>query len=331
MRAFVACVVVAALAAVVLGMSDAEAVRGFRVFKREYKKAYASPVEASRRFVAWRNNMEFVARHNAEADAGVHAFRCGENAFADLTNAEFRAQMTGLVSTKDLDTTVVPDVEVSAPASFDWRTKGAVTPVKDQGSCGSCWSFATTGATEGAHQIATGDLISLSEQNLVDCSIEGINDGCNGGHMELAFGYIIENGGIDTEVSYPYTASGPNRCRYNPANSAATLSNYVALGYGNENVLTNSIADNCPVAVAIDAGLQSFQMYRSGVYYDAKCSSTALNHAVLAVGYGAEGSSNYYIVKNSWGVTWGMQGYVWMARGRNNNCGIATDASYPIV
>jgi len=184
---------------------------------------------------------------------------------------------------------------------------------------------------EGAKFIATGNLVSLSEQNLVDCSTTQGNQGCNGGLMDYAFQYVITNGGLDTEASYPYTATGPNTCQYNPANSAETLSSFTDVSQGDEGALMTAVTQQ-PTSVAIDASHPSFQSYSSGVYYEPDCSSTSLDHGVLAVGYGTDDTtgSAYWIVKNSWGTDWGMSGYIQMSRNKGNNCGIATAASYPV-
>jgi cathepsin L len=193
---------------------------------------------------------------------------------------------------------------------------------------GSCWSFSTTGSTEGCHKIKTGTLVSLSEQNLMDCSTSYGNQGCDGGLMTQAMEYIINNNGIDTETSYPYTAQD-GTCHYSVANRGATLSSYNNVPSGNEDALQQSVSQG-PTSVAIDASQSSFQLYTSGVYYDPNCSSQSLDHGVLAVGWGVDGSQDYWIVKNSWGTDWGLQGYIWMSRNRNNNCGIATMATLPL-
>jgi len=217
------------------------------------------------------------------------------------------------------------------PTTWDWRTKGAVTPIKNQGQCGSCWSFSATGSTEGAWFLKRGDLVSLSEQNLIDCSTAQGNEGCNGGLMDEAFQYIISNHGIDTEASYPYTATGPNQCEYNPVHIGAMLSSYRDVRSGSEVDLLQAVFQT-PTSVAIDASHMSFQFYNGGVYNEPACSSTQLDHGVLAIGFGMyQGDTAYWLVKNSWGPNWGMNGYIMMSRNKNNQCGIATAASYPIV
>jgi cathepsin L len=265
-------------------------------------------------------------------DAEARGFSVAINEFADLSLSEFSSIYNGMNVTVNYDESRHSETSPSGPQGYtvDWVSKGAVTGIKNQGQCGSCWSFSTTGSVEGAHFLSTGSLVSLSEQNLVDCSTAEGNEGCNGGLMDDAFEYIIKNHGIDTEASYSYRATGPNKCEFKAADVGATISSYHDIQSGSESALQTGV-DKTPVSVAIDAGHNSFQLYKSGVYYEPACSTSQLDHGVLAVGYGNSGSSNYWVVKNSWGADWGMAGYIQMSKDRNNNCGIATAASYPIV
>ncbi|KAK3094867.1 hypothetical protein FSP39_007267, partial [Pinctada imbricata] len=196
--------------------------------------------------------------------------------------------------------------------------------------CGACWAFSATGALEGQHAKKTGNLVPLSEQNLVDCSYTQGNNGCYGGLMTRAFQYVVTNDGIDKEKEYKYAAGDRLFCHYKKLFRGATASNYTALPSGNETVLQWAVAGVGPVSVGIEAW-DSFQLYDSGVYYNKECTGTGLNHAVLAVGYGTYLGDDYWLIKNSWGTDWGMEGYAMMARNRENNCGIASQASFPIM
>jgi len=313
----------------VYARTEAEYEAAFEQWVQEHRKVYDER-EVLYRFRIFQQNLDFVEQFNSEG----HSFEVGMNQFADLTNSEFRERYTGfnrpLIHVQDPEHQYDYDSTQALPTSVDWRTKNAVTGVKDQGQCGSCWSFSTTGSVEGALALNY-SLVSLSEQNLMDCSRSYGNYGCNGGLMDSAFKYIIANGGIDTEASYPYEMKTSYDCRYKAANKGASIKSYKDVTKGSESALQNSVAYHGPVSVAIDASQTSFQLYKTGVYYEPKCSSTSLDHGVLAVGYGTGSGGDYWIVKNSWGTSWGMQGYIEMARNKNNNCGIATQASFPVV
>ncbi|EDQ90321.1 uncharacterized protein MONBRDRAFT_1982, partial [Monosiga brevicollis MX1] len=294
-------------------------------FKSDYSKSYESEAVEAKRLAAFEANLEFINKHNAEHAQGLHSYTVGVNEFADLTIDEFMALYvpSKFNRTMPYNTVYLP---ATSEDSVDWRTKGAVTPIKNQGQCGSCWSFSTTGSTEGAHAIATGNLVSLSEQQLVDCSGSFGNQGCNGGLMDDAFKYIISNKGLDTEEDYPYTAQDGTCNKEKEAKHAATISSYSDVPKNNEDQLAAAVAKG-PVSVAIEADQSGFQLYKSGVF-DGNC-GTNLDHGVLVVGY----TDDYWIVKNSWGTTWGVEGYINMKRGVSASgiCGIAMQPSYPIV
>jgi cathepsin L len=273
------------------------------------------------RYRIWKQNLQRVMEHNARTDV---TYTVAMNKFADLTTTEFIERYTGVnktieITPADLKAQNGDDLQ-ALPASVDWRSSGAVTGVKDQGQCGSCWAFSTTGVLEGAWKIAGHALTSLSEQQLVDC--DSTNYGCNGGWPVDALAWL-KGRGSDTESSYPYTAK-QGTCK--AGSIGAYVGTYSQLPRGSESSLQSATAYVGPVSVCIDASHWSFQVYSSGVYNEPACSSTNLDHAVLVVGYGNESGKDYWLVKNSWGTGWGEQGYIKMSRNANNQCGIATAA-----
>lgn len=305
-------------------------------FKLKHGKKYETRIEEEFRMKIFLQTKHEIAKHNAEYELGLHTYTLGMNKFGDMLRHEFTEMMNGFdmnstVSRQNGSTFITP-ANVVIPAEVDWRKKGAVTPVKDQGMCGSCWAFSSTGSLEGQHYLKTGVLTSLSEQNLVDCSRKYGNGGCSGGFMSAGFLYIKDNHGIDTEASYPYEAKD-DICRYSPKTVGAIDTGYVGIPMGSEEKLKEAVATVGPVSVAIDASRTSFMLYRSGVYCDVKCSSVFLDHAVLVVGYGTDEKTkeDYWLVKNSWGTVWGDKGYIKMCRNKMNHCGIATTAVYPLV
>lgn len=306
----------------------------FAAWKAEHGKVYSTSEELVRLSV-WMDNAKYVDEYNRRQDTTM---TLKLNAYSDLTHEEFRKMMTGSVNaTKQYykgmmeeASTYIEPANIELPSSVDWRKKGAVTPVKDQGQCGSCYSFATTGGVEGQWFRKTGRLISLSEQQLVDCSTAYGNAGCNGGLMNNGYRYIRDNGGLDTERSYPYEGV-QRRCRFKSAYVGAKVTGYASVASGSEYSLASALATVGPVPVAIDAAHRSLMFYSGGVYYEPACSPWNLDHAVMAVGYGTLGNQNYWIIKNSWGTTWGLGGYFLLAKDRHNHCGAATMASYPLV
>ncbi|KAF5907729.1 cathepsin K-like, partial [Clarias magur] len=286
--------------------------------------------EAIRRAI-WEKNMRLIETHNQEYELGLHTYELGMNHLGDMTTEEVADKLLGLQVPMDTDpmNTYSPDPLDKLPKSIDYRKLGYVTPVRNQGSCGSCWAFSSVGALEGQLKKTTGKLVNLSPQNLVDCVKE--NDGCGGGYMTNAFSYVKDNGGIDSEEAYPYVGQD-QECAYNKSGKAAEIRGFKEVKKGSENALASAVAKVGPVAVGIDAMQSTFQFYKSGVYFDPNCDKENINHAVLAVGYGATPKGKkYWIVKNSWGEEWGKKGYVLMARNRNNACGIANLASFPLM
>lgn len=301
------------------------------IFKSQHGKAYASEQEERLRRNLFADNLRKIESHNYLFEMGLKSYKMGINQFSDMAPAEIR-NFTGLrqiEKTKNDHATYLSLNNVVLPKSVDWRDKGYVTPVKSQGGCGSCWAFSATGSLEGQHFRKTGQLVSLSEQNLVDCAGDQGNEGCKGGLMDKAFQYIKDNGGIDTEDSYPYEAVD-GTCRYKKKNMGATVTGFVDVESGSESLLMEAVATVGPVSVAINA-LDSFFQYKGGVYEADDCDPEKLNHGVLAVGYGTLDGKDYWLIKNSWGQRWGINGYVLMARNKKNMCGVASLASYPLV
>jgi cathepsin L len=316
-------------------VNDATIASEFITFKANFNRKYATPEEEKARLAIFTENLKYIVAHNQRYLLEVVQFELGVNQFADMTNDEYKKVLGYITPPEgtDMGSTYLSPGFGALPASVDWRTKGYVTPVKDQGQCGSCWSFSATGSLEGQHFKKTNQLVSLSEQNLVDCAGGKYgNMGCNGGWPYQAYNYIKDNKGIDTEASYKYEAIN-DKCRYNAANSGATCTGYVSITpTGSEANLQDAVANIGPISVAIDASHMSFQLYKKGLYVENACSTTRLDHAVLAVGYGTTtDGQDYWLVKNSWATSWGDQGYIQMARNHKNMCGIATSACYPLV
>ncbi|GAB2291813.1 hypothetical protein Dimus_026064 [Dionaea muscipula] len=307
----------------------------FEAWCEQHGKIYPSEEEKQHRLSVFEDNLAFVNAHNN--NMGSASYSLSLNAFADLTHQEFKSSKLGfsmaaadLLMKPNRPSQLIkgPGSVGDIPGSLDWRKEGAVTNVKDQGSCGACWSFSATGAIEGINKIVTGSLISLSEQELIDCDTS-YNSGCGGGLMDYAYQFILDNHGIDTEVDYPYQARQSNCNKNKLKRHIVTIDGYVDIPPNNEEELLRAVASQ-PVSVGICGSERAFQLYSKGIF-TGPCSAS-LDHAVLIVGYGSENGKDYWIVKNSWGTHWGMNGYMQMLRNSGNSngiCGINMLASYP--
>jgi len=295
-------------------------------YKQQFGKQYTAEEEGTR-YQIWKQAVTEINLHNAQYDK---TFEQGINQFTDMTDEEFKdTYLTGYnpKPEDDEDSTLWVPSNEPIPNTVDWRQQGMVTPIKNQGACGSCYSFSATGALEGQWKKKTGQLISMSEQQIVDCSGRYGNHGCHGGRFQSAWRYIRDAGGIVSERDYPYHPR-QGFCHKRGSN-VARVTGIHDLPHNDERALTQALAQVGPISVAIDASPSSFRRYRGGVHYSANCNRP--NHAVLAVGYGTENGQDYYLVKNSWGTSYGVGGYVKMARNRGNNCCIAMDTSFPTV
>jgi len=292
---------------------------------------------------------DFIKKHNARFEAGLETYNVALNKFAAMPNEEF---VEKYLDQSREDVGIVTEYscpqshsrEQGHPTSHSWRGS-QVTGVKDQGQCGSCWSFGAGAAIEGAMCAAglynCNSWNGVSTQQMVDCASYNSNlnpydnHGCSGGFQSNALRYVIMNGGIDSWDQYTYVSGSNGRehsCSYSSRNSVGTISNCGRLGKsGDENLLCDMIYNNGVTTVAIDASGIGFQMYSGGIYSSNTCSSSRLNHAVTATGYGSMTGGNYFEVKNSWGTSWGDNGYIYIARNGNNMCGVASEGQYAIV
>ncbi|CAI9099956.1 OLC1v1036859C1 [Oldenlandia corymbosa var. corymbosa] len=307
---------------------DDSMIQLYEEWKVKYGREYNDVDEQAYRYKVFQDNVKFIQSFNKQTD---RTYTLGINRFADLTNAEFMSRYAGYKPGKRIDSGAASfryaEVD-SVPPKMDWRKQGVVTRVKDQGNCGSCWAFSAIGAIEGIHKLKTGELVSLSEQELVDCDVKGENKGCNGGEMQAAFDFIMKKGGIASEENYPYVGEDDLCATSKTKQIAASIGGYEELPVNDESALMKAVA-NQPVSMAMEASYE-FQFYEKGVF-NGPC-GTELNHGVLAVGYGETNGTKYWLVKNSWSADWGDKGYFFIERDikkKGGRCGIAMDNSYP--
>ncbi|WP_411022872.1 C1 family peptidase [Salmonella sp. s51228] len=300
----------------------------WKMWKATHKKTYYSLIEENFRRLIWEDNLLYIQEMNSR---GL-SYKLGMNEYTDLTLKEFTTR-NGYIMPSDFEeikpeNKVQNDTNEKLAATVDWRTKGAVTPVKNQEQCGSCWAFSATGSLEGQYMLKYSTLKSFSESQLVDCSGSYGNHGCEGGLMDNAFRYLERNL-EELESDYSYEPKD-RTCKYNPSEGVTKVSGYRDVQRFDEMALKTAVQNIGPISVAIDASHRSFQMYHLGVYEEPLCSQTKLDHGVLVVGYGTDFGTDYWLVKNSWGTQWGMDGYIWMSMA-NNMCGVETQASYPLL
>jgi len=299
----------------------------------KFNLKFSSGAEFIKRLTIFADNLDKFEAHNADA---TQTYKVGVNQFTHLTYDEFVAAVNiGGTRIPNLrrnpnGPALVAKPRESLPTSIDWTTKGAVTDVKNQGNCGSCWSFSATGALEGAYYNKYGSLKAFSEQQLVSCDVDGGDAGCNGGWMDDAFTYVKAQGGICTEEGYPYTSGTTGKsgsCTTGCAKvSGSAPVSFTDVTAGDVSALMTAVAQQ-PVSIAIQANQLAFQSYKSGVL-TGKCGQR-LDHGVLAVGYGTENGVDYWKVKNSWGDSWGEAGFIRIERSSADLCGVLDAASYP--
>ncbi|KAI1713258.1 papain family cysteine protease domain-containing protein [Ditylenchus destructor] len=312
----------------------AKAFSDWHDFKQKYGKTKYNDTLDKEHMLNFLENRRKILQHNNKFEQGLVSYEMGLNAFTDLSHDDVLNTFLGHLSEPSKDhphgVPFIQPPNATVPPYLDWRAKGYVTPVKDQGGCGSCWTFGAVGALEGLNKKTTQNLAQLSEQELLDCSGEYGTLGCDGGWAMDAYEYVADNRGIAYEKDYPYKAKNQT-CMKKSFPLAAPIDGYYMIPNGSEHMLQVAIATQGPVSIAIDVGLD-FAYYEKGVYYNENCTTYNLNHEVLAVGYGSdEFGGDYWIIKNSWGVDWGDQGYIRMARNRDNNCGIASYANVPFI
>nr|AAY81946.1 cysteine protease 8 [Paragonimus westermani] len=284
----------------------------YEQFKRDYGKAYANE-DDQKRFAIFKDNLVRAQQYQMQEQGTA---KYGVTQFSDLTPEEFEAKYLGLRIDEQVDRVQLNDLQ-TAPASVDWREKGAVGPIENQGSCGSCWAFSVVGNIEGQWFLKTGYLVSLSKQQLVDC--DTVDNGCYGGYPPYTYKEIKRMGGLELQSDYPYTGWG-HGCRLDRSKLFAKIDDSIVLE-ADEEKQAAWLAEHGPMSTCLNA--KYLQFYQSGILHPSKamCSPEGLNHAVLTVGYDTKHGIPYWIIKNSWGTSWGEDGYFRIYRG-DGTCGI---------
>ncbi|XP_026319190.1 cathepsin L1-like [Hyposmocoma kahamanoa] len=307
----------------------------WEVFKLQHNKNYEES-EDEKRLQIFIKNKIYIAKHNQLYEKGERSYSLEMNRFGDWTDEEIDERLYGYYDIKrhfkkTKGTPYTPPANYRPPSRMDWRRLGAVTAVQDQTPCGCCWAFSAIGALEGQLYQAQDRLVKLSEQQLVDCADEHYgNFGCRGGSPANAFDYTVEFG-VETARKYQYI-SQQKKCDYKKKFVAVKASDYLLISPTEDNLM-KTVGKFGPVSVVLDGRNADFLFYKHGVYYNPLCrNKSGLNHAALVVGYGAlEVEGDYWLIKNSFGTDWGYEGYMLLARNRENNCGVATNATLPVV
>jgi cathepsin L len=295
----------------------------FTNFIQKFEKNY-DHIEFNKRLDIFNTNWNYIQQHNKH---GNNTYLLGLGPFADLTNDEFtNIYLNPFINSNNSKCTTKRSLNKDIPTKLDWRMLNAVTPIKSQNNCGSCWAFSSTGAIEGIIAIKTGKLVSLSEQELVDCSQSFGNNGCFGGIMPDAFEFVINKGGLCSESDYPYTATQDSCSKCKPV-LKSNISGCVTISQGNSDGIINALTQQ-PISVGIQANSVDFQHYKSGIFNSKTCYTGNIDHGVLLVAYDSESLT----LKNSWGSYWGDDGYITIARTNDKQgmCGVYMSASYPI-
>ncbi|CAG9823016.1 unnamed protein product [Phaedon cochleariae] len=298
-------------------------------FKKTHGKTYKSLREEKLRYNIFQDTVREITEHNVKYENGESTYYLAINKFSDMTKEEFKAMLLkNMASRPSLEGMEEANLTVgAAPESIDWRTKGAVLPVRNQGGCGGCWAFSAVASTEGQLAIKSGSQTPLSPQQLIDCSTSYGNEGCNGGLMTSAFEYIQKNG-LESDADYPF-AEKDNKCKVNDEKkSIVKLAGYKTVA-ASEAMLKEAVGTIGPISVGVNS--DNWQSYGGGIFSNLLCLGFSLDHGVTAVGYGEENGHKFWIIKNSWGEDWGESGYIRLNRDTFHNCGVEKMASYPIV